>query len=166
MSWSQGPLPPAGAPSWQFGFVLLRWSAHLTKSSPSRSTEVVTVVSAGARYPFGGRHCRFGQPFWLGGPTGCVAIMSPTFVGGVQLAGTEQSAAAGHFTNSTCSIPAPGTLPLAKETYTVPSGPTTGLEPWLSSHGPTRGTVQIEAFEPLISIPGDHVAPPFVDWLK
>src|SRR5215210_7446586 len=116
MSWSHGGEPPFGAPSSQFGFVLLRWSAHVTNTFPLRSTEFATVVSSGARYPFGGRHCRFGQPFWLGGPTGCVEIMSPTFVGGVQLAGSLQSAAAGHFTFSTCSIPAPGTLPLANDT--------------------------------------------------
>src|SRR6266545_3477834 len=41
-----------------------------------------------------------------------------------------------------------------------PSGPTTGSEPWSSLHGPTAGNVQIAGFEPLISIPADHVAPP------
>src|SRR5436190_7825987 len=116
MSWSHGPEPPPAAPSSQFGFVLLRWSAHVTYTFPPASTEFVTVVSSGARYPFGGRHCLNGQPFWLGGPTGWVEIMSPTLVGAVQFAWLLQSALAGQVTFSTCSMPAPGTLPLANDT--------------------------------------------------
>ena len=48
----------------------------------------------------------------------------------------------------------------------MPSGPTTGFEPWSSLQGPTAGTVQMAGFEPLISMGADQVAPPFVDWLK
>ena len=76
----------------------------------------MTVVSSGARYPFGGRHCRPGQPFWLGGPTGCVEIMSPTFVGAVQFAWLLQSALAGQVTFNTCADPAPGTFEFENET--------------------------------------------------
>ena len=42
--------------------------------------------------------------------------MSPTLVGGVQLAGLLQSALAGQVTFRTCSMPLPGTFPLANDT--------------------------------------------------
>ena len=61
-------------------------------------------------------------------------------------------------------------LPFPKATYTVPSGPTIGCEPWSWSQAwvlasPLKA-VQKVAFVPLISMPGDQVAPPLVDWLK
>ena len=63
-----------------------------------------------------------------------------------------------------------GVLPLLNATYTVPSGPTTGWPPWSWSHAfgsdsPLKA-VQNWVFDPLISMPVDHVKPPSVDWLK
>jgi hypothetical protein len=52
----------------------------------------------------------------------------------------------------------------------VPSAPTIGSKPWFWSQAlglvSPLPAVQIAGFAPLISTPGDQVAPPSVDWLK
>ena len=63
-----------------------------------------------------------------------------------------------------------GVLPLPKATYSVPSRPTIGCEPWSWSHAlgslSPLPTVQSVALDPLISIGSDQLAPPSIDWLK
>src|SRR5436309_837250 len=100
------------------------------------------------------------------GCRGCVPMRSATLTGDVQLATVRQSAEPGHFTITIWLIPTPGVFVFPKNTYSVPSGPTSGQDPWLSLQGPATGDVQMARFEPSISMPGDQVAPPSVDCEK
>src|ERR1700716_839428 len=97
-------------------------------------------------------------------------MSSAILTGALQLSGLLQSAVLEHLTMICCPIPAPSTLPLLNETYSVPSRPTTGCEPWSWSHALGLSSplpaLQIAALAPLISMRRDHVAPPSVDWLK
>ena len=80
-----------------------------------------------------------------------------------------QSFPTGHFTTIHWLMPEVGVLPLKNVTYTVPSGPTMGSEPWSWSQAfgldSALNAVQ-DAETPLISSGADHVAPPLLDWLK
>ena len=64
-------------------------------------------------------------------------------------------------------MPVPGMLPLANDDIDRAVRPDDGIGALVLSHARRRPpSVQIAAFEPLISIRVDHVAPPSVDWLK